>query len=160
MHATRLNASSATHNPRRVCAGRSVALERAFDRTYVRMTTDARGWLWIDNPLLALALLSLVWVLIAWLDRFGGRHILVHRRRRVHAVRAQTVVPVARQLEQYHVTFVALVGCRRLPLDGLAARRTSLAQVLAVEAGVPADAAHQHVGVLPCEVHLSERGSQ
>src|SRR5207237_1245690 len=53
-----------------------LAVEQAFLRTSVRMSTDARGGLWIDNPLLVLSLLSLFWVLLASLhgEPWSGRH--------------------------------------------------------------------------------------
>jgi hypothetical protein len=39
------------------------------------MTLDARGVLWLDNPLLVFGLLSLLWVLLASLHAEPWRHI-------------------------------------------------------------------------------------
>src|SRR5207244_5481245 len=62
-----------------------LALEQVFVRTCVLMTVDARGVLWIDDPLLVLGLLSLLWVLIAslhgdpWLRWHGYARQLAQR---------------------------------------------------------------------------------
>src|SRR5713101_8313098 len=97
------------------------------------MTVDARGGLWLDNPLLVLGLLSLLWVLIAslhcdpWLRwhgdvrQFGQRvldrvvwiRVVLERAGQVGVVRAHVKVPVARQVEQNHAAFASLTGTQR-----------------------------------------------
>src|SRR4051812_34231067 len=78
------------------------------------MTTDARGGLWLSDPVLVFALLSSLWVLIAWLswgpdrrqlgqrpfDGFGWIRVVAQRARQVGVVGAQIKVAVARQIEE------------------------------------------------------------
>src|SRR5260370_39677218 len=97
------------------------------------MTVDARGVLWLDNPLLVLGLLSLLWVLIAslhcepwsgWrgdvrqlgqrvLDGFVWIRGVLERASQVGGVRAHVKVAVARQGEQNHPPIAGLTGHQR-----------------------------------------------
>src|ERR1700730_12115031 len=101
------------------------------------MTVDARGGLWLDNPLLVLGLLSLLWVLIAslhtdpWLrwyshtgqlgqrllDRFGWIRIVQELAGQVGVVRPHIKMAVARQVEQHHAPSARLARPHRL-VDG------------------------------------------
>ncbi|MGI9145464.1 MAG: hypothetical protein ACR2IK_02775, partial [Chloroflexota bacterium] len=84
------------------------------------MIIDARGGLWFDNPLLVLGLLSVLWVLIAWLhtdpclngyrhlrqlsqrvlNRLGRIRIVLQAARQVGIVRAHIEVAMARRIEE------------------------------------------------------------
>src|SRR5712692_1850453 len=117
----------------------SLAFEQVFVRTCVLMTVDARGVLWIDNPLLVLGLLSLLWVLIAslhsdpWLrwhgdvrqlgqralDRFVWIRVVLQRASQVGVVRAHVKVAVARQIEQNYAPLARFTGTQRF-VDGRA----------------------------------------
>src|SRR3982074_2861373 len=97
------------------------------------MTVDARGVLWLDNPLLVLGLLSLLWVLIAsfhcepWLgwhgdvrqlgqralDRFVWIRVVLERASQIGVVRAHVKVAMARQVEQNHPPLAGLTGQQR-----------------------------------------------
>lgn len=95
------------------------------------MLTDAYGGLWIDNPLLAFGLLSLVWVLLAYLHPFASRD---------HAPRAAAL----------------RVNTRTRPstLYEPAAKRRSVERRSSELQG--AWTADPHIGVLPCQVQLLE----
>src|SRR5438445_13759668 len=92
------------------------------------MTVDARGVLWIDNPLLVLGLLSLLWVLIAslhtdpWLrwhshvgqlgqrllNRLRWIGVILERASQVGVVGPHIKLPMAGQVEQNHPTVARL----------------------------------------------------
>src|SRR5436309_16094621 len=97
------------------------------------MTIDARGGLWLSDPVLVFALLSSLWVLIAYLswggdhrqlaqrgrDGFGWVGIVAQRARQIGVVGAQIKVAVARQVEQDHARLTGLPRGERL-VDGRA----------------------------------------
>src|SRR5204862_6777201 len=106
----------------------SLAPERVFVRTCVRMLTDMRGRLWIDDPLLIFGLLSLLWVLVAYLhtdpwsggkrhfgqlrqrllDGFRGVRVVLQRSRQIRVVRPHLKVAMARQVEQNDTALASL----------------------------------------------------
>src|SRR5207302_10118107 len=110
---------------------------RLFVRTYVRMLTDVRGRLWIDDPLLVFGLLSLLWVLVAYLhtapwsggkrhfgelrqrllDGFSGVRVVLQRSRQIRVVRPHIKVAMARQVEQNDATLASLARPQRF-IDG------------------------------------------
>ena len=99
------------------------------------MSIDARGRLWLDNPLLVLGLLSVLWVLIACLhsraagyagtatlrqlaqrllDRFSWIGVVLQRARQVGVVGGHVEVAVARQIEQNDPLLTRFAGAQRL----------------------------------------------
>src|SRR6266550_7093454 len=106
----------------RLCCPTTLRSNRCSSEHAFCMTVDARGVLWLDNPLLVLGLLSLLWVLIAslhtdpWLrwhghvrqfgqrvlDRFIWMRIVLERASKVGVICPHIKVAVARQIEQNH----------------------------------------------------------
>src|SRR5207249_1239122 len=116
-------------------APNSLETEHTFERTCVLMKVDARGGLWLDDPLLVFGLLTVLWVLVAWLswdgdwrqlgqgflDRLGWVRVVQQRAGQVRIVGAHIKMAMARQVEQNDSPFARLSRGQRL-VDGRANR--------------------------------------
>src|SRR4051794_37487696 len=99
------------------------------------MTVDARGQLWLADPIVVFALLSALWVVLAWVhsappsgrrggdarqlrqrlrDGFGGVRVVLQRAAEIGVVGSQVEMAVTRQVEQHDALLASFIAAARL----------------------------------------------